>query len=67
MSRLLVQIPPRFLEMLATAPDLAREWRMQTRKIFTTYFARGYRIVDFLADSDSERGSYLLAPFEQFE
>ena len=65
-DRLLVHIPPRFLEMLAAAPDLAREWRMRTREIFTTYFARGYRIVDFLFDPGSGGGSYLLT-CESFE
>jgi chorismate synthase len=63
-DRLLVQIPPRFLEMLTDAPAIAREWRAQTRAIFTAYFGRGYRIVDFLFDRESGGGSYLLAPFE---
>jgi chorismate synthase len=65
-DRLLVQIPPRFLEMLASAPDLAREWRLRTREIFTTYLARGYRIIDFLFDPGTGGGRYLLT-FEQFE
>jgi chorismate synthase len=65
-DRLLVHIPPRFLQMLASAPDLAREWRLRTREIFTTYLARGYRIADFLFDPGTGGGSYLLT-FEQFE
>jgi chorismate synthase len=60
-DRLLVHIPPRFLEMLASAPDLAREWRLRTREIFTTYLDRGYRIVEFRFDRGTGGGSYLLS------
>ena len=60
-DRLLVHIPPRFLEMLESAPDLARQWRLRTRDIFTTYLARGYRIVEFLFDPGTGGGSYLLS------
>jgi predicted GNAT superfamily acetyltransferase len=58
--RLLVEIPMGFTEMLANAPDLALAWRMNTRRIFTTYFARGFRAVDFLLDRNGRKGSYLL-------
>jgi predicted GNAT superfamily acetyltransferase len=55
--RVWVEIPPAFTEMQQEAPELALEWRHHTRDIFETYFARGYRAVDF------ELGSrrYLLA------
>ncbi len=56
-----VQIPPEFLQMLEGAPDLAGEWRASTRQIFTTYFARRYRVVDFLFDRSAGTGSYLLS------
>jgi len=56
-----VQIPPGFLQMLEGAPDLAGEWRTTTRRIFTTYFARRYRVVDFLFDRSAGTGSYLLS------
>lgn len=59
--RLAVQIPAGFTEMLVDAPSLALEWRMATREIFTTYFRRGYRVVDFVLDRPARRGSYLLA------
>jgi chorismate synthase len=59
-ARLFVDIPGRFGEMLQQAPDLALEWRMLTRRIFTAYFARGYRCVDFLLDREHGRGRYLL-------
>jgi predicted GNAT superfamily acetyltransferase len=59
--RLVVEIPTGFGEMLSRAPDLALAWRTATREIFTTYFARGYRAVDFTLDRAARKGSYLLA------
>jgi predicted GNAT superfamily acetyltransferase len=59
-QRLLVHIPMGFTEMLARDPQLALAWRVCTRAIFTTYFDRGYKAVDFLLDRPSRRGSYLL-------
>jgi predicted GNAT superfamily acetyltransferase len=58
--RLLVQIPMGFTDMLARNPELALAWRICTRAIFTTYFARGYRAVDFMLDRVAKRGAYLL-------
>ena len=58
--RAIVEIPMGFTEMLARAPELALDWRMQTRRIFTTYFARGYRAVDFMLDRPRRVGGYLL-------
>lgn len=59
-DRLLVAIPGRYGDMLQQAPDLATAWRMQTREIFTTYFARGYRCVDFLLNREQGRGVYVM-------
>jgi len=59
--RLSVEIPVGFGEMQPQEPQLALEWRMATREIFTTYFARGYRAVDFTLDTRAGRGRYLLA------
>src|SRR5688572_23750103 len=59
--RVWVEIPVGFTEMQQQAPDAALEWRMQTREIFQTYFARGYRAVDFELQRDQSRGRYLLA------
>ena len=59
--RMLVEIPMGFTEMLAGAPDLALAWRICTRAIFTTYFDRGYKAVDFFLDRNQRRGAYLLA------
>jgi len=58
----LVEIPMGFTEMLAGAPDLALAWRLSTREMFTAYFGRGYKAVDFLLDRSAGRGSYLLVP-----
>jgi predicted GNAT superfamily acetyltransferase len=59
--RVLVEIPTGFTDMLSRAPDLALEWRMATRQIFTAYFARGYRAVEFFLDRPNGKGAYLLA------
>ena len=59
-ARLFVEIPPRFGEMLQQAPARALEWRHVTRRIFTSYFARKYRVVDFLLNRDTGGGRYLL-------
>ena len=55
--RVWVEIPSSFTEMQQRAPDLALEWRHHTREMFETYFARGYRAVDF----ELARLRYLLA------
>jgi predicted GNAT superfamily acetyltransferase len=58
--RLMVEIPTGFTDMLSRAPDLALEWRMATRQIFTAYFARGYRALEFFLDRPNGKGAYLL-------
>ena len=58
--RVLVEIPTGFSDMQAAAPDVALEWRMKTRTIFQSYFARGYRAVDFFLSREARRGQYLL-------
>jgi predicted GNAT superfamily acetyltransferase len=57
---LLVEIPTGFTQMLGGAPAVALDWRMATRRIFTSYFARGYRAVDFALDRAAGQGVYLL-------
>jgi chorismate synthase len=59
--RVLVEIPTGFAATLAADPALALEWRLSTRRIFQTYFAGGYRAVDFLLARGAGRGRYLLA------
>ena len=55
-----VEIPMGFGEMQEKDPARALAWRMATRQIFTTYFQRGYRAVDFLIDKPNGRGRYVL-------
>jgi len=59
--RLRVEIPGDFARMLSEAPDLALAWRHAARRVFHTYFARGYRVVDVDGERGSGRPSYLLA------
>jgi predicted GNAT superfamily acetyltransferase len=59
-KRISVEIPMGFTEMLSQAPDLALSWRLATREIFTTYFGRGYRAVEFFLDRPARKGTYLL-------
>jgi chorismate synthase len=59
-KRISVEIPTGFGQMLSAAPDLALEWRMATRGLFSAYFARGYRAVEFFLDRPSRKGTYLL-------
>jgi predicted GNAT superfamily acetyltransferase len=58
--KLAVDIPTGFTEMIARDPDLALEWRFAAREIFTRYFARGYRAVEFALDRAGRKGTYLL-------
>ena len=60
-SRFWLEIPTGFTDMQQHAPDLAMQWRMNTREIFETYFKRGYRVVDFALDREAGFGRYLLA------
>ena len=62
--RLLVPVPPRFSEMQQQARAIALAWRLATREIFTTYFTRGYRVVDFLLNRESGGGAYVLSRVE---
>ncbi len=48
---------PASAAMLQDAPDLALDWRLQTRAQFEALFARGYQAVDFRRDGD--RGDYI--------
>lgn len=60
-SRVAVDIPTGFSEIQEKDPGRALSWRMATREIFTTYFQRGYKVVDFALDRVNGRGRYVLA------
>ena len=59
--RLWIEIPTGFTEMQQQAPDRALAWRMDTRQMFETYLAKGYRAVDFVLQREAGFGRYLLA------
>ena len=59
--RVLVEIPIGISDMQAADAGLALEWRMTTRRVFQSYLARGYRVVDFFLSRETRRGHYLLA------
>jgi predicted GNAT superfamily acetyltransferase len=60
-DRVSVQVPGGFTEMLARVPDLASSWRLTSRQIFTNYFGRGFRAVDFGVGEATGTGAYLLS------
>jgi predicted GNAT superfamily acetyltransferase len=59
--RILVEIPTGFSTMQRMNPQFALQWRLATRRIFQTYFRRGYRAVDFHVAREASRGHYILA------
>jgi predicted GNAT superfamily acetyltransferase len=59
-ARLAVTIPTVFTDMLAREPEAAHAWRMASRDIFSSYLARGYRVVDFSLAPGADRGVYLV-------
>lgn len=54
--RLLVEIPTDTDRMRAEAIGLARRWRLEVRKVFTSYFAAGYIGEEFLPPGESTEG-----------
>jgi predicted GNAT superfamily acetyltransferase len=54
--RLLVEIPGDTDRMRSQALKLAIRWRRETRKIFQSYLAAGYRVAGFVPPSDSTTG-----------
>jgi predicted GNAT superfamily acetyltransferase len=59
--RVRVEIPADFARLLGEATELALAWRHAARRVFHTYFARGYRVVDIDGERGAPRPSYLLA------
>jgi chorismate synthase len=45
--KILIQLPENFVRLSKTEPELALDWRMQTRTLFLHYFANGYTITEF--------------------
>jgi predicted GNAT superfamily acetyltransferase len=59
--RVWIEIPTGFTDMQQQAPDRALAWRLDVRRMFEAYFAKGYRAVDFVLQRDAGFGRYLLA------
>ncbi len=57
----MVEIPADFQQIKMDSPELALAWRMHTREIFETFFARGYLVTDaiYLPGTNS-RSFYVL-------
>jgi predicted GNAT superfamily acetyltransferase len=66
---LLVEIPSDFMSLKALDLAVARQWRLFSRQLFETAFARGFIVTDFVFDEG--RGLYVLthgeSTLEQFE
>jgi predicted GNAT superfamily acetyltransferase len=65
--RVAVDIPLGYTQMLSEHADRARRWRFRTRELFTHYFARGYRVVDFGLHREQSRGRYLMTSIPPVE
>jgi predicted GNAT superfamily acetyltransferase len=62
--RVWIEIPTGFTEMQQHAADRALRWRLDLRQMFESYFAKGYRAVDFVLQRENGFGRYLLAKEE---
>jgi predicted GNAT superfamily acetyltransferase len=62
--RVWIEIPTGFTEMQQHAADRALRWRLDLRQMFESYFAKGYRAVDFVLQRENGFGRYLLAKAE---
>jgi predicted GNAT superfamily acetyltransferase len=61
--RLLLEVPANTDEMRVRALELARRWRLETRRMFQRAFESGCRVVDFVTTEDGEdrRTFYVLS------
>ena len=61
--RLLLEIPINTDEMRIHAPKLARQWRLETRRIFQRAFRSGCRVLDFVTagQGGGRRAFYVLS------
>jgi predicted GNAT superfamily acetyltransferase len=51
---LILEFPGEFQQIKAASMDLAKAWRMETRAALETYFARGYRVAEFLTEKEAD-------------
>jgi predicted GNAT superfamily acetyltransferase len=63
---ILVEIPPNFEKIKDIAPEIASNWRTQTREIFNWAFSAGYLATDFvyLSGDSYPRAYYVLSSGE---
>jgi predicted GNAT superfamily acetyltransferase len=54
--RLLVEIPTNTDRMRAKSLDLARRWRLETRRVFQRYFSSGYRVIGLVTPGPNNGG-----------
>ncbi|HRE49690.1 MAG TPA: hypothetical protein PLD47_18350 [Aggregatilineales bacterium] len=59
---LIVEIPSSFQTVKLASMTAAKAWRGETAKLFTTLFAKGYAVVDFVRDEVGRCNAYLLTP-----
>ena len=59
-----IEIPFDIHDVMEHAPDVALAWRATTRRAFTWYLGRGYRVVGFASAPESGRCFYTLRATE---
>ena len=61
-AHVIVEIPGEFQTVKLANMDAARTWRVHTRELFVTYFARGYAVTEFISalQAGERRNFYLL-------
>ncbi len=55
-----VEIPNDIQALKLVMPDVARRWRVTTRRVFTTYLGLGYGVAGFYTAAESQRCFYYL-------
>ena len=55
-----VEIPNDIQALKLVMPDVARRWRVTTRRVFRTYLGLGYRVAGFHTAAESQRCFYYL-------
>ncbi|MBK5186935.1 MAG: hypothetical protein JJD97_01755 [Gemmatimonadaceae bacterium] len=62
--RIRIEIPPDIHTLIEHAPDVALAWRTTTRRAFTWYLGRGYRVAAFSAAPNMGRCFYTVSASE---
>lgn len=60
-QRVIIETPANYQQVKMHSLDMAIDWRVKTRELFTTYFDKGYVATEFASEvRDSERRNFLL-------